>query len=145
MIQSRFDVRAGFGDELARRINDRVRDGVAEAAEVGAEVASGEAGKRRHTGKMQRMSTVPVVGTDSGWTGGFKSAAFYSGMQSRGTLGSRTRKVKASTERRRQSPSGAARYAKVAGGKGVSPLGHEEAGLKAAKRHLVAYVNRLTR
>ena len=145
MIQSTFNLRQGFGAELAREINDQVRVGVAEAAEEGARVMSGEASRRRRTGRMSQVDTVPVVGTDSGWTGGFKSAAFSSGMQSRGTLGSRTRKVKASTERRRQSPSGQARHAKVSGGRGVSPLRHEENGLAAAKRYLVAFVNRITR
>lgn len=144
MIQSRVDVRAGFGDEISRKINARVKVDVAVASEHGAKVASDIASTRSRSGRMSRIDPVPVKGTPDGWTGGFKSSAFYSGMQSRGTLGARTRKVKAQTEARRSSASGAARYAKVSGRSGIKPLRHEERGLLAAKRMLVDRLNRIT-
>lgn len=114
MIGARVDVRTGWGAEIAREINVQVRDAVGDASEVGAEVAATEAAARRRTGKMQDVEPVPVVGTPDGWAGGFRSKAFYSGMQSRGTR------------------------------RGVKPLRHEEKGLAAAKRSLVDRLNRLT-
>lgn len=144
MIGARVDVRLDWGAEIAREINLEVRDAVADASDVGAEVASAASLSRRRTGRMARIEAVPVVGTPDGWEGGFKSEAFYSGFQSRGTLGSRRRKLKASTLRRRESAAGQARLAKLGGSGGVSPLGHEEKGLAAAKRALVDRLNRLT-
>lgn len=92
---------------------------------------------------MDDIRAVDVRGTPDGWEGGFRSDAFYSGFQSRGTVASRKR-VKASTLRRRSSPSGQARFSKVAGSRGITPLRHEEKGLAAAKKHLVGLLNRLT-
>lgn len=144
MIRSTVNVREGFGAEIARQIDAEVRVAVGQASGHGAEVAAGVAQRRRRTGLMADIQPVEVEGTESGWQGGFKSPAFYSGIQSRGTLGSRTRKVKSSTERRRSSASGAARYAKVAASKGVAPLKHEETGLKAARKRLVDLLNRIS-
>jgi hypothetical protein len=143
VIGAKVDVRSGWGEELAREVNMRVRGMVEAASETGADEAAAAAGARRRTGRMANIDKVPVVGTPDGWEGGFRSKAWYSGFQSRGTLGSRKRSVKSSTARRRQSLSGQARFAKVAGSRGISPLGHEETGLRAAKKHLVELLNRL--
>lgn len=143
MIGARVDVRTGWGAEFAREVNQQVAHAVADASRAGADVAAQEASKRRRSGKMDDISAVEVIGTPEGWEGGFRSAAFYSGMQSRGTHGSRTRSVKKSTERRRASRSGQARYAKVAGSRGISPLRHEEKGLAAARKRLLELLNRL--
>lgn len=143
MIGARVDVRTGWGAEFAREVNQQVAHAVAEASHVGARVASQEASKRRRSGKMDVVAAVEVVGTTQGWEGGFRSAAFYSGMQSRGTVGSRTRSVKKSTLQRRASRSGQARYAKVAGSRGITPLRHEEKGLAAARKRLLELLNRL--
>lgn len=92
---------------------------------------------------MDDIEPVGVVGTPDGWEGGFRSAAFYSGFQSRGTLGSRSRAVRKSTEQRRASRSGQARYAKVSGHHGISPLRHEEKGLAAARKRLIELISRM--
>lgn len=143
MIGARVDVRTGWGAEFARRVNAEVARAVAQASVVGAEAASQVASQRRRTGRMSRIEPVPVKGTPTGWAGGFKSEAFYSGFQSQGTLGSRRRKVKQSTVRRRQSVSGQARFAKVAGSKGVAPLRHEEIGRTAGRKELKRLIDQL--
>lgn len=146
MIGARVNVVEGWGAELAHEINADVRGAVAQASEVGAKVAAEAAGARHRqdgSGWMKDIKPVETIGTDVGWEGGFKSKAFWSGFQSRGTLGSRKRRVKAATLRRRQTASGQARLAKVAGSKGVTPLRHEEKGLAAAKAHLLDSLNRL--
>lgn len=112
MVSAKVEVRR-WGPEFAKRINDEVRDALGPASEVGAKVAS-EAVTRRRTGRMANIEAVPVKGTSEGWQAGFKSEAFYSHMQSRGTK------------------------------KGITPLGHEEKGLKAAKADLIARINALT-
>jgi hypothetical protein len=143
VIGARVDVRTGWGAELAKEINLKVKDAVGDASKVGAEVAA-SAVTRRRTGKMAHIEPVEVLGTPDGWEGGFKSEAFYSGFESRGTLGSRKRSVRASTLRRRQSASGSARLSSLGGSKGITPLGHEEKGLAAAKKALVDRLNHLT-
>lgn len=143
MISAKVNVVSGWGDEFARDVNLRVRDMVAAASTVGAKVANGAAQNRRRTGRMADIKPVDVTATVDGWEGGFRSAAFYSGFQSRGTLGSRKRKLKASTRARRESPSGQARLAKLGASRGVTPLRHEELGLAAAKKHLIARLNQL--
>ncbi len=143
MIGARVDVRKGWGAELAKEINLKVKDAVGDASKVGAEVAS-SAVTRRRTGKMANIKPVEVIGTPDGWEGGFKSEQFYSGFQSRGTLGLRKKALTASTKRRRESTSGQERLAKVSGHRGIKPLGHEEKGLAAAKKALVDRLNHLT-
>lgn len=142
MIGAKIDVRTGWGAEFAKEVNERVRVAVTEASEHGADVASDIAQRRRRTGRMAKINAVSTRGTPTGWEGGFKSEAFYSGFQSRGTNAARKR-VSAATLRRRQSASGQARQARVAGAAGVKPLHHEEAGLKAAKKRLRELLNRI--
>lgn len=113
MIGAKVDVRTGWGAEFAREINLKVADAIADASKVGAETAAAAAQTRRRTGKMADIDPVPVRGTPDGWEGGFRSAAFYSKFQSRGTT------------------------------RGVRPLRHEEKGLRAAKADLVERLNRL--
>lgn len=113
MIGARVDVRAGWGADIAREINEQVRHAVADASEHGAKVAAAVASRRSRSGLMADIRPVDVIGTPDGWEGGFRSQAFYSGMQSRGTK------------------------------RGVAPLRHEEQGLEAAKQHLRDTLNRL--
>lgn len=143
MIRATVDVRTGWGAELAKRVNHRVAADLADASAHGAKVAASAAQARRRTGEMANIRPVAVRGTPTGWEAGFRSEAWYSGFQSRGTLGSRTRKVKASTERRRQSASGQARLAKLGASTGITPLRHEETGLREAKKRLVQLLNRI--
>lgn len=143
MISANVEVVRGWGEDFARRVNAQVALELAAASREGAEVAAKMAAKRRRTGGMELFVVMRVEGTPTGWVGGFQSQAFYSGFQSRGTLASRKRKLKASTVARRSSRSGKARYAKVAGSSGIKPLRHEEAGLAAAKKSLVARLNRI--
>lgn len=142
MIGARIDVRR-WGPELAKQINAEVGPMVVAASKVGADVAA-QAVTRRRTGRMAHIEPVATRGTPDGWEGGFKSEAFYSGFQSRGTLASRKRALKASTKRRRESASGQARLANLGGSGGIRPLGHEEKGLAAAKKDLIQRINRLT-
>ncbi len=143
MIGARVNVVGRWGEEFARKANAQARLATQQAVEVGADVASAGAQARRRTGKMAEMEIIPVRGTPTGWTAGFRSKGWYAGFQSRGTLGSRRGKVKESTLRRRESVSGQARFAKVAGSGGITPLGFLERGRSAARKHLVDRLNRL--
>lgn len=148
MVGAKVNVVSGWGDDFARDVNAQVRDAVADASRVAAATAATVASARRRSGKMANVRPVEVRGTPDGWEGGFRSDAalnqgFYSGFQSRGTLGARRRKLKASTVARRSSPSGQARLAKLGGSGGIRPLGHEEKGLAAGKKHLIARLNQL--
>lgn len=143
MISARISVEKGWGDAMARAIERQVPALVRAASEEGAEVASAASQSRRRTGRMAEMDVLPVVETPRGFSGGFRSRAFYAGFQSRGTLGSRRGGVKASTLRRRQSASGQARASKLGGSGGVSALGFLEKGRSAMRRNLIARLNRL--
>jgi hypothetical protein len=111
VIGAKIDVRVGWGADFAKVVNERVRYAVAEASAHGAQVASDAARPRSRTGRMASIHAVEVKGTPTGWQGGFRSEAFYSGFQSRGTA------------------------------HGIQPLRHEEAGLKTAKKRLVELID----
>lgn len=143
MIQAKVDVGKTWGPEFARRVNAQVRDALADASKVGADVASQASQSRRRTGRMAEIEAVPVRPTVSGWEAGFDSKAFYARFQSEGTLGSRRKRVKASTTRRRQSASGQARLARLGGSGGVAPLGFLEKGRAAARKYLIERCRRL--
>ncbi len=141
MITARIDLTRGWGDAMARRIEQQARAAMGPASEDGAQVASQASLSRRRTGRMAEMDVLPTVPTPRGYSAGFRSRAFYAGFQSSGTAGSRKRKVTSSTLRRRQSASGQARLAKA--GRGIQPLGFLEKGRTAARKSLVARLNRL--
>lgn len=148
MISAKVDVRAGWGAEFAREVNQQVARELRAASEKGAQVAAQIASQRRKSGALATITAVDVIATADGWEGGFRSKAarnsqFYSGFQSRGTLGRRTRALKKATLDRRESRSGQERHAKVAGRAGILPLEHEEKGRAAAKRELIERINRL--
>lgn len=143
MISAKVSVEKGWGDRFARAIERQVPAMVVDAAEDGAKVASQASLARRRTGRMAKMDVLPVTPTPRGYQGGFRSRAFYAGFQSRGTLGSRRGKAKASTLRRRQSISGQARLAKLGGSGGISGLGFLEKGRAAMRKSLIARLNRL--
>lgn len=143
MISARISIERGWGDRFARRIESQVPGHLRSATEEGAKVASDASLPRRRTGRMARMDVLPVVPTPRGYQGGFRSRAFYAGFQSTGTAGSRRRKVKASTLRRRQSASGLKRAARFGANRGIAPLGFLEKGRLAARKALVARLNRL--
>lgn len=143
MIGARVDVRAGWGADIAREINEQVRHAVADASQHGAKVAAAGASRRRRTGRMADIQPVDVIGTPDGWEGGFRSPAFYAPFQSFGTLGSRRRKLKASTIRRRQSGSGQARLARTGGSGGITPLRFLEQGRTEGRRRLLDLLNNL--
>ena len=111
-----------------------------EAAKVGADEARKVASTRSKSGLMADFKPIRAHGTADGYAAGFANDqdAFYDRFQNDGTLGSRTRQVKASTQRRRQSASGAARYAKVSGRAGIAPLRFLEAGRSKALARLKA-------
>jgi len=141
MISANVNVVGGWGQDFARRVNRQVRIAVEQASEDGARVAGAAAPRR--TGRMATMETLPVKPTPTGWSGGFFSRAFYAGWQSTGTLGSRSRKVKAATLRRRQSASGQARLARVGSSRGIKGSGFLEKGGTAARKSLIERLNRL--
>ncbi|MBA2642654.1 MAG: hypothetical protein H0U82_07000 [Actinobacteria bacterium] len=114
MISAKVNVVGNWGEDFAKRVNVRVKDELAEATEEGARVASAAASSRRRTGRMAEMEVLPVKGTPTGWTGGFKSRAWYAGFQSRGTSG------------------------------GITPLGFLEKGRTEARKSLIARLNRLS-
>jgi hypothetical protein len=142
MISARVDIGKAWGDEFARAIERQARIELERAMEEGAEVASQASLPRRRTGRMAQMDVLPVIPTPTGYQGAFRSRAFYAGFQSSGTGGTRKRKVRAATLRRRQTPSGQARQAAY-GSRGITPLGFLEKGRSAARKSLVARLNRL--
>ena len=148
MITARVNVVKNWSSEFAKRTNVQAIKALEAASEDGAEEASRIASARVRGGEMKQVFAVSVKPTERGYAAGFRSKAgisgeFYSGFQSRGTLGARTKKLKSSTQARRSSPTGAARYAKVSGRKGIAPLNHEEIALKHARASLVARLSRL--
>lgn len=148
MITARVTVVKGWGREFARDTAKQAIKALEEASELGAESVAQLGSQRRRGGEMSQAEPVRAYQTESGFAAGFRSKAgtngeFYSGFQSRGTLGARSRKVKQSTVARRESPSGKARYEKVKGRKGITPLLHEERALTIAKRHLIRLLERL--
>lgn len=143
MIGASVNVAGGWGDAFARRVNADVRDAVTAASREGAETAAAIAQRRRRTGRMAEIEVLGTVGTPTGWEGGFRSPAFYAPFHDEGTLGSRRRRLKASTLRRRQSGSGQARQAKLAGSAGIPPLRFLAEGRRVARRRLVDELNRL--
>lgn len=143
MISARISVERGWGDAMARRIEKQARAAMQPASEDGARVASQASLSRRRTGRMAQMDVLPTIATPRGYSAGFRSRGFYAGFQSFGTAGARKRKVKASTLRRRQSPSGQARSARFGANKGITPLGFLEKGRTAARKSLIARLNRL--
>lgn len=143
MISARIDLERGWGDKMARAIEQHARAAIAPAAEDGAKVASDASRSRRRTGRMAEMDVLPVIPTQRGYSGGFRSRAWYAGFQSFGTGGSRKRKVKASTLHRRQSASGQARAARFTGNPGIAPLHFLEKGRAAMRKSLVSRLNQL--
>lgn len=143
MISARISLERGWGDAMARRIEQQAREAMAPACKEGADVASKASLSRRRTGRMAEMEVLPTVPTPRGYSAGFRSKAWYAGFQSTGTGGSRSRKVKASTLRRRQSASGQARAARFGGNRGITPLGFLEKGRTAARKALIDRLNRL--
>lgn len=148
MITARVNVVKNWSSEFAKRTNVQAIKALADASQDGAETASRVAGARVRSGDMRVFKAVSVMPTERGYAAGFKSKAgksgeFYSGFQSRGTLGARGKEVKKSTKARRESRSGQLRYAKVSGRKGITPLNHEEVALKHARASLVARLSRL--
>lgn len=141
------NVRRGWGDELARAKNREVAHALDVASRHAAAEARRVASARRRAGDdsvhMSDITAARVVGTVDGWEGGFKSPAWYSGFQSRGTVGARKVRLKASTLRRRNSKSGSTRFARVSGSSGIRPLYHEEKGLAAGKKLLKQMLDRL--
>jgi hypothetical protein len=113
MISAKVNVVEGWGAEFARRVNRAAEDAVTDASKAGAAVASNASGSRRRSGTMATMVLLPVVGTEAGWEGGFKSAAWYAGFENSGTTG------------------------------GITGLHFLEAGRTAAKKKLVDRLNRL--
>lgn len=143
MISAKIDLERGWGDAFARRIEQQARVELGRATEDGAKEAARASLPRRRTGRMSTIDTLPVIPTPRGYSGGFRSRAFYAGFQSHGTLGSRSRKVSAGTLRRRQSASGQARQAKIGASKGIPALGFLEKGRSAARKSLIDRLNRL--
>lgn len=143
MISAKVNVVQGFGAEFSRRVNAQVRDALADASKRGAETASRASEPRRRTGRMAEIEPVPVRGTPTGWEAGFSSKAFYARFQSEGTLGSRRRRAKASTLRRRQSASGQARLAKLGSSGGIPALGFLEKGRSEARKYLLERLRHL--
>lgn len=141
MIGAKVNVVSGWGAEFAKHVNEQTKTALEEASRLGAQVASQASEPRHRTGKMAKMELLEVRGTPSGWTGGFRSEAFYAGFQSRGTRGNRRGKVSAATLRRRASASGQARGGGLGGG--ITPLGFLEKGRTAARKDLIDRLNRL--
>lgn len=139
MISARVDLVSGWGERMARELERQARDAIRPACEEGARVASQASAPRRRTGLMAQMEVLPTVATPRGYAGGFRSKAYYAGFQSRGTRGLRRGRLSAATLRRRASASGRAR----SGGGAISPLGFLERGAAAARRALLARLNRI--
>lgn len=119
--------------KVTARVDALARDMVLEGARAAARAGASVAARRRRTGLMEEMEVAPAEGTPDGWRSGVSSRAWYVGFQSEGTVASRTRAVKRSTLARRSSATGRARFEKVSGSSGISPL-RIFAAMKAAGR-----------
>jgi len=113
MISARVNVVGNWGAEFAKHVNAKAQQAVADASEDGAKIASAASSSRRRTGHMAEMEILSVRGTTEGWEGGFRSAAYYAGWQSRGTK------------------------------KGITPLKFLEKGRTEARKSLIARLDRL--
>lgn len=142
MISARIDLVSGWGEKMARKLEQRARDAVRPAAEEGAKIASAASASRRRTGRMAQMEILPTTTTPRGFAGGFRSKAWYAGFQSRGTGGSRKARVKASTLQRRRSASGQTRQVRYGANRGITPLGFLEKGRAAMRKSLIENLER---
>lgn len=141
MISSRVRVTDNF-PRVTAAVDELAREAVEEGARVGAASASRAASSRRDSGLMEEMDVLPVEAAADGWRAGFRSRAWYAQFQDGGTVAGRTRAVKASTARRRTSASGAARFAKVAGSKGIRPLRFFARGKRDGHAAMLARISR---
>jgi hypothetical protein len=141
----------GWNEMLLHDIDAGIGEAVRGATLEMAKAATGIARRRQRPGTHRKMMEITELtvfpyrsGWESGWEGGIMSPAWYAWFQSDGTLGSRKKPVKQATLDRRSSPSGKARYAKVAGRKGITPLEFFDAATKVGRRELKARIEALT-
>ena len=132
-VRARVDFRNEF-PRITRDIDELAKRSVVAAAAAGAEVAANIASTRRKTGRIAQIVPTPPRNTGEGWTSTFASRVFYAWFQEYGTLAARKRGVSRATLARRSSASGQSRLARVAGSKGVEPLGFMRAGTRAGRK-----------
>jgi hypothetical protein len=117
------------------------------AAAEGAAASTAVARRRRRTGKMSDFEVIPAYGDVDGYSAGWRNdpKAWWERFQNDGTLSHRSetrgtrsglKPLKAQTIRRRSTPSGQTRIAKVRGRKGIEPLHFFEAGRTQARKAL---------
>lgn len=141
MIKSQVKVFDHF-PEVSRQLEALAAEAVVVGARTGAEAASRAASSRHRTGRMQRMVATGPAATGSGYAAGFSSEAWYARFQNDGTGGRRTRQVKSSTLRRRETPSGQSRQQSYGANKGVAPLRFYQAGQKAGRAAMRSVIER---
>lgn len=137
----------GWDDQMAQDLSAATRQALFETTTEMAKAATHIARERQRPGnhrKMQEITELTVFEWSDGWEGGIISPAWYAWFQNDGTLGSRKKKLKKATLERRSSRSGQARYAKVSGNKGITPLGFFDAAIKVARKDLKARIDALT-
>lgn len=141
LVSCRVDVTDDFG-RVTSAVNDLARRAVEAAAREGAAAASAVASQRSKSGRMAAIRPDNAIGTPDGWRASFVSPVHYAWYQNYGTLGSRRKKLKASTLARRSTPSGQARLARVQGSAGIEPLRFLEAGRRAGRKALLETITR---
>ena len=140
----------GWEDKVWADIEVGLKDAMAVTTLERAKAATDIARKRSRPGphrKMMEITELTIFPYSEGWTsgleGGITSPAWYAWFQSDGTLASRKKPVKKATLERRSSLSGKARYAKVAGNKGITPLEFFDAAIKVGRAELKKQVKLL--
>jgi hypothetical protein len=150
----KFDVvrTIGWDEMLIHDVDTALGQAVRDATLQMAKAATDLARRRQRAGSHRKMMEITEINTfpysegwTSGWEGGIKSPAWYAWFQSDGTLAARKKPLKKATVDRRTSPSGLARYAKVHGRKGITPLGFFDAATKVGRLELKKRVEALTR
>jgi hypothetical protein len=136
-----------MNEDLDALVKEAVRLATLDMAIAAVELARPRArgGHHRHMREITEMVVFPFAeGWSSGFEGGIVSPTWYAWFQSSGTLGARVKPVKQATLDRRSSPSGRARFAKVAGRRGITPLLFFEEASKAGRTSLKSRVDALT-
>lgn len=141
MISSQIQVTDRF-PEITLEVEQLAVRALDAAAQTAAQTARQVASRRRKTGRMSDFEAIPAAGSEDGYASGIRNdpGAWYDRFQNYGTAGNRRRKLKASTLRRRESPSGQARQQRFGTNRGIEPLGFLEAARREGRRELLRII-----
>ena len=130
-IHSTVRVQDNFAKQQAA-YHQLARTAVFEGAKVGGAVAAAEAAERSKSGTMASIRVSSASRTYEGWEASFLSPVYYAWFQNWGTLGNRTRKLRAPPRGDRTREPGT----------GIKPMYFLDRGRDAGRRRMVAIIRK---